>query len=276
MVCVMRPVEKTKEGIPLYRKEDFLAMHEAGRIAASCLDALVDEVKVGVTTEYLDDFCSAFIKKHDATAAPLNYKGFPRSICTSVNHVVCHGIPSDKILQKGDIVNVDVTVIYKGWHGDCSRMFFVGAEKDIGVRARKLVSATYEAMMRAIECVRPGAFMGDIGEAIESYVVAHGFSVVREFCGHGLGRVFHDKPQVLHCGKRGEGVRLEEGMFFTIEPMVNGGSAGVKILSDGWTAVTKDRSLSAQFEHSIGVSAQGCEIFTLSPMNYHCPPYGRS
>ena len=197
-----------------------------------------------------------------AIPAPLDYRGFPKCICTSVNHVVCHGIPGDKVLHDGDIVNIDITVILDGWHGDTSRMFCVG---EVGVKAQRLIDVTYEAMMRGIETVKPGATLGDIGHAIQSFVEGHRFSVVRDFCGHGLGRVFHDAPSILHFGRPGEGLVLREGMFFTIEPMINAGRYEVKILADGWTAVTKDRSLSAQFEHSIGVTADGCEIFTLSP-----------
>ena len=203
-------------------------------------------------------------------SAPLNYRGFTRSICPSVNHVVCHGIPGDRLLQDGDILNIDVTPILDGWHGDSSRMYYVGK---VGVKARKLCEVTYDAMMRGIAVVKPGATLGDIGHAIQDYVEENRFSVVRDFCGHGVGRVFHEPPNIMHYGKPGHGVVLKEGMIFTIEPMVNAGRHETKILADGWTAVTKDKSASAQFEHTIGVTKDGCEIFTLSPQNLHCPPY---
>jgi methionyl aminopeptidase len=214
--------------------------------------------------------CDDFVRAHGAISAPLNYRGFPKSICTSVNHVVCHGIPGEKVLEDGDIVNIDVTPILDGWHGDSSRMYYVGR---VGVKARKLCEVTYESLMRAIDVVKPGATLGDIGHAIQQIVERNKFSVVRDFCGHGVGRVFHEPPNVVHYGRPGQGLVLREGMIFTIEPMVNAGRYETKILSDGWTAVTKDRSLSAQFEHSVGVTADGCEIFTVSPGGLHCPPY---
>ena len=256
--------------IKLHAPEDFDGMRAAGRLAAETLDAIVPTVVPGVSTETIDDFAHAFILERGAIPAPLNYRGFPKSICTSVNHVVCHGIPGTKILQKGDVVNIDVTVIVDGWHGDSSRMYFVG---DVGVKARRLCDVTYDAMMRGIEVVRPGATTGDIGHAIQEYAESQRCSVVRDFCGHGLGQVFHDAPSILHFGTPGTGAELREGMFFTIEPMVNTGRFDVKILGDGWTAVTKDRSLSAQFEHSIGVTADGCEVFTHSPKGWDRPPY---
>jgi methionyl aminopeptidase len=256
--------------IRLHGEEAFAAMRKAGRLAAEALDFIAPYVVPGVTTGELDRLCAEFIAERGGVSAPLNYRGFPRSICTSVNHVVCHGIPGDKRLEDGDIVNIDVTPIVDGWHGDSSRMYYVGR---VGVKARKLVDITYEALMRGIEVVKPGATLGDIGHAIQSFVEKHRFSVVRDFCGHGLGRVFHEPPNVMHYGRPGEGATLREGMFFTIEPMINAGRAETKILSDGWTAVTKDKSLSAQFEHSIGVTATGCEIFTLSPKGWHRPPY---
>ena len=257
--------------ITIHGPEDFEGMRRAGRLAAETLDFITPHVQPGVTTEELDRLCHGFILDHDAIPAPLNYKGFPKSICTSVNHVVCHGIPSErKRLGKGDAINIDVTVILDGWHGDTSRMFFVGQNS---VKARKLVEVTYEAMMKGIAAVRPGATLGDIGAAIQGHAEAQRFSVVRDFCGHGLGRVFHTAPSVLHYGRPGTGVVLREGMFFTIEPMINAGRPDVKILDDGWTAVTRDKSLSAQFEHSVGVTAEGCEIFTLSPKGWHQPPY---
>ncbi len=214
--------------------------------------------------------CAEFIASHGAISAPLNYRGFPKSICTSVNHVVCHGIPGDKRLEDGDIVNIDVTPILDGWHGDSSRMYLVGKP---GVKARRLVEITYQALMLGIERVKPGATLGDIGHAIQTFVEGHHCSVVREFCGHGIGQVFHEPPNVMHYGRAGAGLVLREGMIFTIEPMVNAGRPETKILADGWTAVTKDRSLSAQFEHTVGVTGDGCEIFTLSPRGWTQPPY---
>ncbi len=257
--------------IKIHRPEHFEGMRRAGRLAAETLDFITPHVRPGVSTEELDRLCHDFIVSHGAVPAPLNYRGFPKSICTSVNHVVCHGIPSeDKILEEGDIINIDVTTILDGWHGDTSRMYEVG---NAGVKARRLIEVTYEAMMRGIAAVRPGATTGDIGYAIQRYAEANRFSVVRDFCGHGLGRIFHDAPSILHFGNPGEGPVLRPGMFFTLEPMINAGRYPVKILADGWTAVTKDRSLSAQFEHSVGVTETGCEIFTLSPKGLHKPPY---
>lgn len=248
--------------IPLYGTEGFEGMRKAGRLASQVLDYITEYVKEGVSTGYLNDLCHDFIVKHGAIPAPLNYHGFPKSICTSINHVVCHGIPSkDKILKKGDILNIDVTVILDGWYGDTSRMFTIGKPP---VKAQKLVDVTYEAMMRGIEIVKPGATLGDIGFAIQSFAESNGYSVVRDFCGHGLGRTFHCAPEILHFGKPGQGSVLQQGMFFTIEPMINIGKYHTKVLNDGWTAVTKDKSLSAQFEHSIGVTETGYEIFTLS------------
>jgi methionyl aminopeptidase len=257
--------------IKLHGPSDFEGMRKAGRLAAEVLDFITPHVVPGVTTDTLDRLCHGFVVDHGGISAPLNYRGFPRSICTSINHVVCHGIPGDRKLEEGDIVNIDVTPILDGWHGDSSRMYFVGEK--ISVKARKLVDVTYESMMRGIAVVKPGATLGDIGYAIQSYVEANRFSVVRDFCGHGVGRVFHDAPSVVHYGQPGQGVKLREGMFFTIEPMVNAGKYDVKVLSDGWTAVTKDKSLSAQFEHTIAVTATGYEIFTLSPKGLHHPPY---
>jgi methionyl aminopeptidase len=258
-------------GIPLHGPDDFEAMRKAGRLAAECLDMITEHVVPGVTTETLDRLCHEFTLDHGAVPAPLGYRGFPKSICTSVNHVVCHGIPGDKVLREGDVVNIDVTPIVDGWHGDSSRMYAVG---DIGVKAQRLIDVTYESLMMAIDIVKPGTTLGDIGHVIQSFVEGHRFSVVRDFCGHGLGRTFHTPPSVLHYGRPGQGLALKEGMFFTIEPMVNAGRPETKILADGWTAVTKDRSLSAQFEHTLGVTADGCEIFTLSPKGYTKPPYG--
>jgi len=257
--------------IVIHGAEDFEAMRRAGKLAAETLDFITPEVGIGVTTEALDRLCHDFIVEHGAVPAPLDYRGFPKSICTSVNHVVCHGIPTDhKVLRDGDTINIDVTVILDGWHGDTSRMFFIGKPN---VKARRLIEITFESMMRGIEVVKPGATLGDIGAAIQDHAEAQRFSVVRDFCGHGLGRVFHAAPSVLHYGRAGQGTALREGMFFTIEPMINAGRYEVKILEDGWTAVTRDRSLSAQFEHSLGVTATGYEIFTLSPKSWHHPPY---
>ncbi|MGI4850540.1 MAG: type I methionyl aminopeptidase [Janthinobacterium lividum] len=248
--------------IKIHDAADFDGMRKAGKLAAQTLNYISDYVKPGVSTDALNTLCHDFIVAHNAIPAPLNYRGFPKSICTSVNHVICHGIPSaTKILQNGDILNIDVTVILDGWHGDTNRMYKVGKVNLLGSR---LIDVTYECLRRGIEIVKPGATLGDIGHAIQSYAEAQRFSVVRDFCGHGIGRVFHDLPEVLHYGEPGQGDVLQEGMFFTIEPMINVGKPHVKILNDGWTAVTKDRSLSAQFEHTIGVTATGHEIFTSS------------
>lgn len=257
-------------GIVLHGPAEFAAMRKAGRLAAECLDMITEHVVPGVTTAELDRICHEFTASHNAIPAPLGYRGFPKSICTSVNHVVCHGIPGDRVLRDGDIINIDVTPIVDGWHGDSSRMYAVGR---IGVRAQRLIDITHEALMRAIEIVRPGTTLGDIGHVIQHFVEGQRFSVVRDFCGHGLGRIFHTAPSVLHYGNPGEGLKLREGMFFTIEPMINAGRPETKILKDGWTAVTRDRSLSAQFEHTIAVTADGCEIFTLSPRGFDKPPY---
>jgi len=256
--------------IKIHGPDAFEGMRKAGRLAAEVLDFITPHVRPKVTTERLDKLCHDFIVSHGAVPAPLNYRGFPKSICTSINHVVCHGIPGDRKLAEGDIVNIDVTVILDGWHGDTSRMFPVG---EIGVKAGKLIDVTFEAMWAGIRAVRPGATLGDIGHAIQASAESLRYSVVRDFCGHGLGRIFHDAPNVMHFGNPGEGDQLKEGMFFTIEPMINVGGFEVKILADGWTAVTKDRSLSAQFEHSIGVTKTGYEVFTLSPTGLHKPPF---
>ncbi|RIK92919.1 MAG: type I methionyl aminopeptidase [Proteobacteria bacterium] len=256
--------------IKIHTPEDFAGMRKAGRLAAETLDYITPFVKPGVTTDELDRLCEAFIRARGGVSAPLHYRGYPKSICTSVNHVVCHGIPGDRKLMDGDIVNIDVTPIVDGWHGDSSRMYLVG---EVPIKARRLVDVTYECLMRGVAAVKPGAHLGDIGHAIEKYAHQHRCSVVEVFCGHGLGRVFHDAPNVLHYGEPGSGPELREGMFFTIEPMINLGRPDVKILDDGWTAVTKDRSLSAQFEHSVGVTKDGVEIFTLSPAGYTKPPY---
>ena len=259
------------ETIKIHSPADFAGMREAGKLAAMVLDYITPFVVPGVKTIELDQKIEQFMRDHNAIPATIGYRGYQHASCISPNHVVCHGIPGERQLLEGDIVNIDVTVILDGWFGDTSRMFFVG--DDIKLRARKLVEVTYECMMRGIAAVKPGAYLGDIGHAIQSYAESFHFSVVRDFCGHGLGRVFHDAPSVLHYGKPGTGPQLQAGMFFTIEPMINTGHFATKILPDGWTAVTRDRSLSAQFEHSIGVTETGFEIFTLSPLGYKAPPY---
>ena len=248
----------------------FAGMRKAGHLAGEVLDMITAHVQPGVMTEDLDKLCHDFIVARNAIPAPLNYRGFPKSICTSINHVVCHGIPGQRKLLDGDIVNIDVTVIVDGWHGDSSRMYCVGK---VGVQAMKLIDVTYEAMMRGIEVARPGATVGDIGHAIQTFAEKNRFSVVRDFCGHGIGRIFHDTPSILHFGRPAQGPELKAGMFFTVEPMINAGRFDVKILEDGWTAVTRDKKLSAQFEHTIGVTETGREIFTLSPKGMHHPPY---
>lgn len=245
-------------------------MRAAGRLAAETLDMISPYIRPGVTTAELDRLCHDFIVAHGARPAPLGYRGFPKSICTSINHVVCHGIPGERRLLEGDVLNIDVTVVLDGWHGDTSRMYAAGTPT---VRARKLMDVTYESLLRGVRAVRPGVTLGDVGHAIQSYVEGKRFSVVRDFCGHGIGRSFHEPPNVLHFGRPGEGPVLRPGMFFTIEPMVNAGRPEVKVLDDGWTAVTRDRSLSAQFEHMVGVTADGCEVFTVSPAGLHKPPY---
>lgn len=263
------PLKNTGQ-IRLYGPDAFAAMHRAGRLAAECLDGLADIVKPGVPTDVIDRYVYEFGADHGALPATLGYRGYTRSTCTSINHVVCHGIPNEKPLRDGDIVNVDVTFILDGWYGDSSRMYNVGEVKRA---AERLVEVTYESLMRGIAAVKPGATTGDIGHAIQSFAEAERCSVVRDFCGHGVGRLFHDTPNILHYGNPGEGIELRPGMIFTIEPMINLGRPHVKVLSDGWTAVTRDRSLSAQFEHTVGVTETGCEIFTLSPRGHTCPPY---
>jgi methionyl aminopeptidase len=257
--------------VEIHGPEAFAAMRKAGRLAAEVLDFITPYVVPGARTGDLDDLCDKFTRDNGAISAPLGYRGYPRATCISVNHVVCHGIPGDKRLENGDITNIDITVILDGWYGDTSRMFLVGDK--VGLKAKRLVDVTYECLMRGIEAVKPGATLGDIGHAIQSYAEAERFSVVRDFCGHGLGRIFHTAPSILHYGNPGEGEVLQAGMIFTIEPMINAGKYDVKVLGDGWTAVTKDKSLSAQFEHSIGVTETGYEIFTLSPKGLHHPPY---
>ncbi len=253
---------KNTGAIRLYDAEAFAGMRKACQVTARCLDALADIVKPGVTTDAIDRFVFDFGLENGAVPATLNYRGYTKSTCTSINHVVCHGIPDAKPLREGDIVNIDVTYVVDGWHGDSSRMYTVGSVKRA---AERLLEVTYESLMRGIAAVRPGARTGAIGEAIQTYAEAERCSVVRDFCGHGVGALFHDSPNILHYGRASEGPELREGMIFTIEPMINLGRPHVKVLADGWTAVTRDRSLSAQYEHTVGVTADGCEIFTLSP-----------
>jgi len=256
--------------ITIHSAADFAPMRAAGRLAAETLDMITEHVRPGVTTGALDRICHDFILAHGATPSPLNYRGYPKSVCISINHVVCHGIPGDRTLDAGDVANIDVTVTLNGWFGDSSRMYCAGPPS---TKARNLIEVTHEALMRGIAAVKPGARFGDIGYAIQSYAESQRYSVVRDFCGHGIGRVFHAPPNVLHFGRRGEGPLLKPGMFFTIEPMINAGRPEVKVLDDGWTAVTRDRSLSAQFEHMIGVTETGAEIFTLSPAGLFKPAY---
>ncbi len=256
--------------IKLYNENDFAGMRRASQLTARALDMIADMVEPGLTTKAIDDFVFQFGMDNNAIPATLNYRGYTKSCCTSINHVVCHGIPDNKPLRNGDIINVDVTYILDGWHGDSSRMYNVGNVKRA---AERLVEVTYEAMMLGIAEVRPGNFTGDIGAAIQDFAEGERCGVVRDFCGHGVGKLFHDAPNILHYGRRGEGVEMKPGMIFTIEPMINLGRPHVKVKSDGWTAVTRDRSLSAQFEHSVGVTNDGCEIFTLSPAGHSMPPY---
>ncbi|MEA3032728.1 MAG: methionyl aminopeptidase [Sphingomonadales bacterium] len=256
--------------IKLYGPEGFKGMRAAGRAAAEVLDSLVPHVRPGVTTQEIDEIVHAEMIARGGVPATLGYRGFTGSCCTSINHVVCHGIPGERALRDGDIVNIDVTIVLGGWHGDTSRMFLVG---DVPIKARRLVDVTYECMMLGIAAARPGNHLGDIGHAIQAQAEKHRYGVVRDFCGHGVGRVFHDAPEVVHAGRPGTGPELKPGMFFTIEPMINIGKAAVKVLEDGWTAVTRDRSLSAQFEHMVGITEDGCEIFTKSPKGYDKPPY---
>lgn len=258
--------------VPLHDKAAFEGMHKAGRIAAETLDYIADFVAPGVSTEHLDDLMYQFFTDKGAASATIGYRGYEKASCISINHVVCHGIPTpDRKLVKGDILNIDVTVIVDGWYGDTSRMYVAGKPS---VLTRRLMDTTYECLMRSIDVVKPGATLGDIGHTIQQIAEEQRFSVVRDFCGHGLGRVFHDAPNVMHFGRPGEGLVLEEGMLFTIEPMINAGKYPVKVLSDGWTAVTRDRKPSAQYEHSIGVTSDGADIFTLSPKGLHCPHNG--
>jgi methionyl aminopeptidase len=259
---------KNTGAIRLYGPEAFEGMRKACQLTARCLDELAAIVKPGVTTNAVDRFVFEFGEKNNALPATLNYRGYRKSCCTSINHVVCHGIPDDKPLREGEVVNIDVTYILDGWHGDSSRMYPVG---EIKRAAERLLEVTYECLMRGVGAVRPGARTGAIGHAIQTYAEGERCSVVRDFCGHGVGRLFHDAPNILHYGQMNEGPELKEGMIFTIEPMINLGRPHVKVLSDGWTAVTRDRSLSAQYEHTIGVTANGCEVFTLSPAGLDTP-----
>ncbi|MDO5605015.1 MAG: type I methionyl aminopeptidase [Paracoccus sp. (in: a-proteobacteria)] len=267
----MKDGSVTREGIRIHQPGDFAGMHKAGALAARILDDVGALVQPGATTGALDDFIRDAVEAAGATSATIGYRGYQHASCISVNHVVCHGIPGEKLLKDGDILNIDVTVIVDGWYGDSSRMYVAGRAP---IRAQRLIQVTHDALMRGIEAVRPGATFGDIGAAIQEYAEGHRMSVVRDFCGHGLGRVFHAPPNVLHFGRPGKGPVLEEGMFFTIEPMINLGRPETKVLADDWTAVTRDKSLSAQFEHSIGVTATGAEIFTLSPSGRFFPDFG--
>ena len=250
--------------------EKFEKMRVAGKLASSTLDMITNFIKPGVTTNFIDKTCYEFIKDNGGHSAPLNYRGFEKSVCTSLNHVVCHGIPSDRSLEDGDILNIDVTAIVHGYYGDTSRMYIAGSTN---IKAQNLINTTYESLMCAINILKPGLKIGDIGFAIQSYVEEKGFSVVRDFCGHGISNKFHEPPNILHYGKKNSGVELYPGMTFTIEPMINAGKYDVKVLNDGWTAVTKDKSLSAQFEHTIGITENGYEIFTESAKGYSKPPY---
>ncbi|TFI59054.1 type I methionyl aminopeptidase [Sphingomonas parva] len=263
-------VHSRSGAIRLHGPEGFEGMRRAGRAAAEVLDTLVPHVVPGVTTQEIDDIVYREMRARGGVPATLGYRGFTGSSCLSINHVVCHGIPGDRVLKDGDIVNIDVTILLDGWHGDTSRMFLVG---DVGVKARRLVDVTYDCLMLGIEQARPGNRLGDIAHAIQTYAEKHRYGVVRDFCGHGVGRVFHDAPEVIHAGRPGTGPELKPGMFFTIEPMINIGKPAVKVLDDGWTAVTRDRTLSAQFEHSVGITEDGCEIFTKSPGGFDKPPY---
>ncbi|WP_375394968.1 type I methionyl aminopeptidase [uncultured Sphingomonas sp.] len=272
-VTALVDAHDTRTGaIKLHGRAAFDGMHKAGRLAAETLDMLAPHMVPGVTTGEIDRLIYDFVGSKGGVPATLGYRGYTHSSCISVNHVVCHGIPGDRTLKAGEIVNIDVTPILDGWHGDSSRMFLIG---DVPLKARRLVEVTYECLMLGIEQARPGNHMGDVANAIQRHAEKHRYGVVRDFCGHGLGRLFHDAPEVVHVGKPGTGPELRPGMIFTIEPMINIGRPDVKLLDDGWTAVTRDRSLSAQFEHSIGITEDGCEIFTSSPAGFTQPPYGQ-
>lgn len=261
----------TRDGIRIHSPADFEGMRKAGRLAAEILDRIAEHIRPGVTTGALNDLIHAWVDEAGAKSATIGYRGYQHASCISVNHVVCHGIPGDKILRDGDILNIDVTVIVDGWFGDTSRMFVAGK---LSRRTERLIEITHECLLRGIEAARPGNTFGDIGHVIQRHAEGHRMSVVRDYCGHGIGTVFHAPPNVLHYGRPGTGPELEEGMFFTIEPMINLGRPETKELADGWTVVTKDRSLTAQFEHSIGITAEGAEIFTLSPAGRFHPTYG--
>ena len=264
-----KEIPKKSKAIKLYRKEDFVNMRAAGQVTAKCLDSLVDLIKPGVSTKEIDEYIFDFGVQHHAIPATLGYRGYGFSSCTSINEVVCHGIPSERKLENGDIINVDITFILDGWHGDSSRMYGVG---EIKRKAQKLIDTTYESLILGIQKAKPGNTTGDIGSTIQKHVERHRFSIVREFCGHGIGRLFHENPNILHFGQRKSGDVLKPGMIFTIEPMVNFGKAGIRVRSDNWTAETQDGSLSAQFEHTIGITEAGCEIFTKSPQKLDKPP----
>jgi len=250
--------------------EKYEKMRIAGKLAANTLDMLTDYIKPGISTNYIDKLGYEYIRDNDGYSAPQFYRGFKKSLCTSLNHVVCHGVPSDRVLEEGDTVNIDVTAIVENHYGDTSRMFAIG---EISVKAKNLIEATYNSMMNAIKILKPGVKLGDIGNEIQSYVENKGFSVVRDFCGHGISTIFHEPPNILHYGKKNTGLKLSPGMTFTIEPMINSGKYDIKVLDDGWTAVTKDKSLSAQFEHTVGIKENGYEIFTKSAKDYSKPPY---
>ncbi len=250
--------------------ENFEGTRKAGAIASGALDEVAEIIKPGIKTDMIDKICFEFINDNKAYSAPLFYRGFPKSCCTSANHIVCHGIPKDKVLKEGDIVNVDVTALKNGWHGDTSRMFYVG---EVSTKAKKLVKTTYDAMIKSINILKDGIQVGDIGSTIQKHVESQGFSVVRDFCGHGTGKNFHEPPNILHYGDPKTGDKLKTGMIFTIEPMINEGDYQTKVLKDGWTAVTKDKKLSAQFEHTVGITDKGCEIFTSSKKGLDFPPY---
>jgi methionyl aminopeptidase len=270
VAAASKGADRRTGAIKLHGAEDFAAMHKAGQVTASVLDALADVVQPGVSSEAIDRVAHDAIVAAGAIPANIGYRGYAHTSCISINHVVCHGIPGARTLKDGDIVNIDLTTIVDGWHGDSSRMYLVG---NVSVKARRLVDVTYECLMRGIEQAKPGNRLGDIGHAIQQHAERHRYGVVRDFVGHGVGRVYHDAPDVLHYGRPGTGPELKPGMIFTIEPMINAGRPDVKMLDDGWTAVTRDRSLSAQFEHSIGITETGCEIFTTSPTGRHRPPY---
>jgi methionyl aminopeptidase len=262
-----------ESNVLIHDEADFASMRKAGALAADVLDMITEHVRAGITTQALDDICHKYIIEHGAIPAPLNYKGFPKSTCISLNHIVCHGIPGERKLLSGDILNIDVTVILDGWYGDTSRMYYVDTPP---IKSQRLTEVTYDCLMYGIEAAKPGNRLGDIGHVIQTYAEKNRYSVVRDFTGHGLGKVFHCAPTVLHFGTPGTGMVLEPGMFFTIEPMINAGRAETKILSDGWTAVTRDKSASAQFEHTIGITDTGAEIFTLSASGYNFPPYSKT